>query len=330
MKNFKLFLEESTQSGVHNIESLPFVQGHTGVSTMADMFHGLHTALLGKKADVKTKVNLKGLPISFGINPQNKMFFVSNGGKDSHSQEEIQTNHGDNPELARKMSAALEHIPKIMNPRNKGMYSGKVLFTHPDEIPPWLPKTNASIGLAIEGDHTGKLLTDSQKSKFEVHPDVYNVNPSLRGEPLKYDIEKQKEYKFHMTAASKAYGKMDPDALDTIKDHKTHIQKYINGIIDTGEKPSVQGYGDYLAHSFTNKQNKKDDIFHKDKMSSNFDKLSDQLHQNPDHFTQSMNMLHPLHMVRNVLSDVAANNNNPGDVSVYKGVNTAVLKKRKV
>lgn len=331
MINFKQYIEESSiaAAGSKPLETLPLLQGHDGVSSAADMLFGLHKALSGKKSPIKTSVDLKGLPITFGMHPKNKKFFVSHGGVDSFSPEEIDYNHEHDPKTRDQLKAAFEHIPKVL-PNSGGLYNGKILYAQnnvkEDSVPSWLPNNSARMGLAVDSDYQGKLLTNNQKSKFNVHPDVYMVNPEVRADPTRYDPESQHNFLMNMEGARKAYGRLDPDAFDTIKGHETHLNSYIKHSLETEQKPSVDGYGEHLMQHMAGKAEKARSIPEKTKINSQYTKMAEQLFDNKEHFHGVINLLAPLHTAQSVLSKVVSQNNNPGNVTLYKGDNKATVR----
>lgn len=348
MINFKDFITEQVSTTLKQIQFLPLYQGHDGIAAADTMLNGIDKTLKGKKSDVKTQVQLPGLPVTFGVNPQSKKFFVSYNGVDTHSNEEVDLYHGDKPQVASALKVAHENLKKIL-PKEGGMWNAQVLYTDKSNIPGFLPKSNANMGVAIQSNHEGKALTNGQKAKFQIHPDVYIISSELRGVPEKYHPYHQHSVGMDLTAARNAYSKLDPEALDTIKGHEKHIENYITNLSKQNtkaaeasktvkeaacSKPSVQkvsieGYSNFLASNCMGKTRSAENPYKKAKAMERYSKLSAQLFDNPTHFKHVLDVIHPLHQVASTLAKVAGYTGNPGDVHVSHGDNTAVLRQHK-
>lgn len=347
MINFKDFLSEQVSTTLKQIQFLPLYQGHDGIAAADTMLNGIDKTLKGKKTDIKTQVQLPGLPVTFGVNPQSKKFFVSHGGVDTHSPEEVDLYHGGNAQVASALKVAHNNLRKIL-PKEGGMWNGQVLYTDKSKIPSFLPKSNANMGIAVQSNHEGKLLTNGQKAKFQIHPDVYNINASLRGVPERYHPYHQHDVGMNLTAARQAYSKLDPEAFDTINGHQSHLQNYIVNLSKQNakaaeqaknvkeavgskpsvKKPSIEEYSKFLASQCMSKT-RGSDPYKKAKIMDKYSKLSAQLFDNTAHFKHVLDVIHPLHQVATRLAQVASYTGNPGDVHVFHGDNTAVLRQHK-
>lgn len=344
MINFKNFLSEQVSTTLKQIQFLPLYQGHDGIASADTMLNGIDKTLKGKSSPVKTQVQLPGLPITFGVNPKSKQFFVSHNGIDTHSREEVDLYHSNNPKIASAIKVAHDNLKKVL-PKDGGMWNAQVLYTNKSQIPGFLPKSNANMGVAIQSSFDGKLLTNHQKSKFQIHPDVYNVSSELRGVPERYHPYHQHEVGMNLMAARDAYSKLDPEAFDTIKGHESHLQNYVVNLTKQNakaveqaktvkeavgklstKKASIEDYSKFLASQCMGKTRKAGNPYSKAKAMERFSKLNAQLFDNPKHFKHVLDVIHPLHQVAVTLSKVAGYTGNPGDVHVFHGDNTAVLK----
>ena len=347
MINFKDFITEQVSTTLKQIQFLPLYQGHDGAAAAHTMLKGVDDTLKGKQSAIKTQVQLPGLPVTFGINPKSKQFFVSHNGIDIHSPEEaVEAFRGD-----RKLTSAIKvahgNLKKIL-PKDGGMWNAQVLYTDKSDIPEFLPKSNANMGVAVQSNHEGKQLTNGQKGKFQIHPDVYNISSELRGVPEKYHPYHQHEVGINFMALEKAYSKLDPEALDTINGHQKHLASYITHTATqnakaeavaktvkeaTGsklkvQKPTVEGYSKFLA-SRCMSETSSADPYKKAKIMERYSKLTDQIYRDPNHFGHVISVIDPLHHIATTLAKVAGYSGNPGDVYVFHGDNTAVLKQHK-
>jgi len=313
MKKFKDYIVEENIFDLANrkqVQFLPLYHSHEGIATSHDMLENLRKTMLGRKSTMRTMVDLPGTPITFGIHPKTKKFFVSNGVNDSFSPEEINHDYKTNPVLGKKLKVSLSELPKII-PASGGMYKGRVLYTDKNDIPDYLPKSNANMGIAIESDHQGNLLTNAHKAKFQVHPDVYTVNPEIRSNPLHFDVDSQHEFRIHMNAVRNSYSKLDPDDFDAIKGHERHIEDYIQHGMQ--EKHTAESYLNYFKSKLSGNPQK-------------FGKMSDEVYENKRAFDSTLSVIGHLHKAAGVLSRISVKNGNPGNVNMFRGTNTAVLK----
>ena len=326
MMRFKDFLieESKPKTNLNSVEYLPLHQGHEGVGLSADMLEGLHKTLLGKSSNVKALVDHDGTPITFGNDPKSKNVFVAHKNKVNYTPQDIQDNYKDNPELAQTLSAAMEHLPKIM-PRTKKAYSGKIVYSDPLNIPANIPISQAKFGISVATDSDGKPLSDSERRKFNIHPDVHMIDPELKPNPEKYDVDNQNKFLMSMKQARNSYGKMDPDALDAIAGHSGHIEKHVDDHNDLGTEPNTETYADHLKHEYGGKVINAPSTVAADNRSKKHAKMAEQLINNDKHFSSSISLVHHLKNAGDVLRNISS----AGNIVLYHPNGTAVLKKAK-
>lgn len=136
MMNFKDFLlleEKKKDNGIEDTSNLVLRRDNEGVGISADALDNFHNNLLGKKNGVEIHHHYAGSPpISFGIDPSSKQYFVSvSGQKPNFSHDDIDIQHGNQPNLSKKMKIAFNELMKIL-PRHGGLYHGSIMHTKDD------------------------------------------------------------------------------------------------------------------------------------------------------------------------------------------------------
>lgn len=327
MMRFKDFLTEESKenSSLHKVEYLPLHNGHAGVAQSADMLEGLHKILLGKNTHVKAQVDESGIPITFGYDPKRKSPFLAHKNMVSYTPQDIQTNHADNPVLVRKLTATMEHLPKIM-PRGNKSYFGKVLYTDPSEVPDHIPPNVAKLGISVQTDDKGKPLTDTERRKFVPHPDVYMHDPKLQGNPERYNVDDQHNFLMHMKEARNCYSKMNPDALDVISGHVGSIQNHIDDCKEMGIEPNIKTYSDHVKQEYGGRVAAAPSSVIADQRSKRYASMAEQMMGNDKHFSSAIDLGKHLKNASDVLRNVSRS---AGDIVLYHPDGTAVLKKPK-
>lgn len=338
MIKFKQFLEEQTTAPAapKNIEDLPLQQGHQGMGVAANMLQGLHDTFRGKKSPIKTAVDMTGPKITFGIHPKSKTFFISHNGIDTFNHEEAKYMYGEHPdkpdlEMSHVIETAHKNLPLIMpkNAKPGDMYNGTILYTKKSGVPDWLPKNTANMGISVDSTVDGKMLTNKHRSKFQVHPNVYNVNSEVATDPINYDPAMQHEYLYHMAGVNSAYRSMGEDDLDTAKPHAPYLKRYLADVLDNPDsKMAAKEYAQHLTAMGASKMHDAEH-FDKAKINNRFSDLVNSVYQNEKAFNNVIKMLGHLHRATRVISKTAGLNKNPGNVTVYDGDNTGILRLRK-
>lgn len=202
--------------------------------------------------------------------------FFSSAPKINYSHEDIRANHSNSPGLARKLSHALDHLPKVA-PKT-GIFQGDMIFSHDDKIDDgkgkisFQPNTltyshplvdkdgkpnkdgerikNAKIGFAPHTEYkdigNGEMRAhyNNPVSKFNRnHPDVYIMDPRLSKDSLEITPQKKTQFKEYMIRAGDAHKKLlKGNGYLVIRDHEPLLLGYINGCIAERRNPNTAGY----------------------------------------------------------------------------------------
>lgn len=331
MLKFKTFLLEDVNSKEYGqpVEHLPLFLGHDGVGISDFMLRDVHSKLLGKSGKTRTEISFGGIPVKFGVDSQTGEHFFVHGDKINKSFDDVKRNYGHDPKMLQKMLSISQHLPTI-TPRKGGIYSGKVLYTDPNEAPAYLPQDGSKLGVVVNADKTGKQLSNKDRKSFQFNPEVYNIDPTMNVDPLKYSMGQQINFLTHMDNARTAYSKMDPNAIDSetgvVDKHREHIKKYIDAIHQMDVEPDFKDYIDFLSQDQASKLERAKVVGSKDRASQTHATLVDNALQNKKYLDSIIKVSHHLNKARSVLSDVVANNENPGNVVITHKDMKAVLR----
>jgi len=328
-----------------HLEDLPIHHGNEGAGMAADFLDSVHNHLLGKKSTTHLSTKYDGAPsVVFGTHPKTGQFFVATKSafnkepKINYTPEDIERNHGHAPGLVEKLKAALEHLPKVM-PKQGGVYQGDLMHTTGDvqtkrNQVSFTPNTitysadkdsddgraarAARLGIVAHTHYQGRgdlgnlsagPLSDKERASFRNHPDVHNINPTIRSDPANYTPEDQTEFHSHMDKAKRTYSRMKPEALDALQGHGVDLEAHVNQMIRTGGKPSVDGYVKHLTDKATKEIEKVKTAGAKDrKMRAHSEKIKS-IMDNRDHFAKALELHGHLQRAKNVLARVMARNN---------------------
>lgn len=340
-----------------HLEDLPIHQGNQGASTAADFLDNVHNKLIGKKSTTHVSTKYDGAPsIVFGQHPKTGQFFVATKSafnkdpKINYTPEDIDANHGHAPGLAVKMKEALQHLPKIM-PKNGGVYQGDLMYGSGDVQSKggkhsFTPNTitysadkdsehgraiqRAKLGVVVHTHYKGKgdlsnmtagPLADKDRSEFKNHPDVHNVDPTLKPDTANYTPDEQSEYHTHMEKAKMAYKRMKPEALESLNGHGVNLEAHVNDMIRNGGQPSVDGYVAHLSKRATKDIESVKTPSAKDKKARAHSAAIEHIMNNREHFDKALQLHGHLQSAKNVLTKVMAKSN-PFEHSI-KGVPTS-------
>lgn len=319
--------------------------GHEGVGISAQHLEDVHNKLLGKNTSTMVSTKYDGSPsIVFGTHPETGQFFVASKSafnktpKINYTPEDIERNHGHAPGLVEKMKAALEHLPKIM-PKRGGVFQGDLMHSTGDVqekngMSSFTPNTitystptdsahgqqmkNSKLGVVVHTKYSGgkKLenmsadaLDDKTRASFGNHPDVHNIDPSIDVNAQNYTPQEQAAYAMHMANAKKAYGGMEPKAMDALAGHGTALEMHVNKMIREGGKPSVEGYLSDLADRAQKEADKVKTPAAKERKLQEHAKVARQITENLPHFKKALEVHSHLQAAKNVLVGVMAKNN---------------------
>lgn len=337
-------IEETEDSGsgkklkhLTHLEDMHIHGGHEGVSAAGEMLDNAHKALLGKKTDTHISTKYDGAPsIVFGYHPKNGRFFVASKSafnknpKINYTDKDIEDNHGHSPGLAEKLKHALQHLPKIAP--KQGVYQGDVMHSGKKDVTSdkgqfhFQPNTvkysvdrdthhgqairHAKFGLVVHTKYKGKQLEDMEatphvdRENFSHHPDVHNIDPTVKFDSSHYTPDKQKEFLNHMENAKKSYSKIKPEAFEAISGHEADIEGHINDMVRKGGKPSHEGLMTHLANKHTKEIDKLKTEAGKQKKRQTLAARLQHIQDNKEHISKILDLHHHLQKAKDVLTGV--------------------------
>ena len=347
MKSFIGFLAEQAEVEGKPLKHLTHLEDHIihngneGVSIAGKALEDTHNALLGKKSDTKISTKYDGAPsVVFGYHPKNGRFFVATKSafnknpKLNYTNKDIEENHGHAPGLVSKLKVALKHLPKIA-PKT-GVYQGDLMHTkedikkHGNKLS-FTPNTitystdadsshgkamqHSKMGIVVHTKYEGRgdlqnmhATPNVDRSKFQNHPDVHNIDPSLHVDTSQYSPKDQQKYHDAVNKAKQTYAKMDPEALNALKGHQVGLEAHVNDMVRKNGTPSTEGYLKYVM----DKGKKEIDSVKSEKTKEQKrQNLSDKIKHVTDHkksFDQALELHSHLQKAKDVLTDVMAKN----------------------
>lgn len=349
MLNLSEFLLEEEQGKqlkhLTHLEDHIIHNGHEGVGIASQHLEDVSKALEGKKTSTHVSTKFDGAPsIVFGTHPTTGRFFVGTKSvfnktpKINYTPEDIDANHGHAPGLAAKLKQALGHLPKIM-PREGGIYQGDLMHT-PEDIETkggmhhFTPNTitystptdsahgkaikNSKLGIVVHTKYGGARSLEGMsagpldlktRQKFNSHPDVHNIDPTIHVNPANYSPEERAEFAKHKEAVRQSYSKMKPEAMDALEGHGVNLEAHVNKMIREGGQPSVDGYikdlNDKARKSIDSVKTEKA----KDRKAQEHSAVIDNVEQNRKHIERALEIHGHLQKAKNVLTGVMAKNN---------------------
>lgn len=348
MKSFVNFLAEQTEEqGGKPLKHLTHVEDHIihsgneGVAKAGHALEGAHNALMGKKTDMHLSTKYDGAPsIVFGYHPKNGRFFVgtksafNKNPKINYTDKDIEQNHGHAPGLVDKLKTALKHLPKI-TPKH-GVYQGDIMHTkedvkkHGNKLS-FTPNTitystdadsahgkairNSKLGIVVHTKYEGRgdlhdmhATPNVDRNKFTHHPDVHNIDPTIKVDSSHYTPKEQQKYHDAMAKAKATYAKMHPDALDKLKGHEVNLEAHVNDMVRKGGEPSTEGYVKHVTGNISKEVEKLKNEKAKQQRREKLDSFMKHVSDNKKHFDQALELHKHLQHAKDVLTGVMAKN----------------------
>ena len=348
MKTFTRFIYEQTEEqGGKPLKHLTHVEDHIihsgneGVKKAADVLDDVHNSLMGKKNSTKVSTKYDGAPsVVFGYHPKNGRFFVgtksafNKNPKLNYTDKDIEANHGHAPGLVSKLKSALTHLPKIA-PKH-GVYQGDLMHTkedikkHGKELS-FTPNTityhtsadsahgkaiqHSKLGVVVHTKYEGKgdlehmnATPHVDRENFNHHPDVHNVDPTIKADSSHYTPKEQQKYHEALNKAKDTYRDMDHSALDKLKGHEINLEAHVNDMVRKGNMPSTSGYIKHISDKgnkeIDNVKTEKSKQQKREKLNDNIKHISD----NKKHFDKALELHKHLQTAKDVLTGVMAKN----------------------
>lgn len=338
MKTLLQFNEEASEEKLKHLEHAedhPINAGHEGTMHAINTLRQTANALRGQPSSARLMTKFDGSPsIVFGRHPETGRFFVASKSafnkepKINYTLEDIKRNHGHAPGLVSKLSAALQHLPKVTP--SSGVYQADIMHTPEDikqdhEKVSFKPNTitystptqsdtaskikRSKIGVAVHtayhGKDFGSLKAEygADTTKFKAHPDVHVISTQYKPEHAKYSPEDHAEFNKHIQAATNLSRQIKPEQYNVLNDHahKDAIKTYINQTVRNNTKPGVEGYKGFIREKASIAANKvKTDAAKKSKLDAGNSAVT-HVTANQNDFSNILNLHHHLQQAKNVL-----------------------------
>lgn len=352
------FETEDLQGGhLEHVEDFLVKHGKEGLDLSLRFLDNVHNHLKGEPSEAKISVKHDGAPaMVFGRLPNKgaknsgyapgaffvttKSAFNKNTQKICTTPEEVQQHFGDKPELASKVAAALEHLPKVAP--MKGIYQGDFMHT-PDmiqqtqdeegnvgyNINPQLinysTPANSKIGQKMAQSQfgivvhtgypsamwkpnpkTGQAVLHFPKREFNIPLRSFGNHPDVHlidPRALRPNPEN------HNTDAQAAYEravknvKMLSDKHDFahIAPHSDHFATFINDTIRTGTLPTYEGLVDHVTQKFENQIQNPKNVRKAPVLTQKRDEILNDLNMNSIKWRQTLRIHQELTNAKNAL-----------------------------
>ena len=277
MKFYKEFLTEASGKNLHmeHLEDEVLNGGVNGTRGAINFLRSLRDMLAGNnKEAVNITVKWDGAPaVVAGIHPNGKFFVdYKSMRRPCFTQADVDEHFSGGP-LHSKMSALLEHLPKLKIPGN--IFQGDVLWTEPKELTTktidgvkhitFTPNTityavplntelassimNAKVGIVFHTTYRTagqEDLTDlkaefgADVNQWSKHKDVWAVNADFNdvSGTATFTEADAKKITSMLSQLGKDFNKVNGRFLDSIRDDKVlkvHIKAFINSKVRTGD-----------------------------------------------------------------------------------------------
>ena len=345
MKFTRFLAEEASDDKLKHLEHVEDHVVHGGSAGFAHAFHtltGVHEKLKG--ADNNTKVTMKydGSPsIVFGTHPENGKFFVGSKSvfnknpKLNYTPEDIQKNHGHAPGLVSKLTAALDHLPKVHD--GKGVYQADIMhagdvkheghrvsyktntitYHHPADSEHAQKAVNSKIGVAVHTAYEGNKFEDMKVKQGHVpelkeHADVHQL-------PIHHDLSKvnytqadQSEYKKHLDAAVETFKKTPKEAHGAVSKHVEPLKTYMNSTVRDGSQPTHDAFAKHYSTAMLKKVAGVKTDAAKARHTKTHDDTMNHVKKNKEHIESVIGMQQHLQKAKGVLTDALNSHNTIG------------------
>ena len=245
------------------------------------------------------------------------------GSSYNYSNDDIERQHGQKPYLAGPLKAILAHSHKVL-PSRTGEYQGGFMSTPEDRTEKGgkIGHTPNTISYSVKKDSPeGKKLAKSKvsltihselkgpkgkahpifnQSEFGSHPDVHLVDHTVSKEEQKLSPTNKKKALTHIAAAQKL---MKKHSYDHLEGHSSHLRTYINSTVDSGDKPSLEGYKNHLQNVHQKKIDKVKTEKAKNAKAAQRDADLRHVDKNAEHFNRSFEIHHHMQQATNALAD---------------------------
>ena len=268
MLKFSAFLTEATKAvGIQHLEH-PSDRTFDGPKEASQALTALRGVALGRTS-ITRKIDDK---MSFQIVREKDgrvgVKYKGPGAKYNYTASDVDAQHGHKPYLAEPLKAILMHGYKVL-PKRAGEWQGGFMSTPEtrEETDGKISHTPNTIQYAVDKNspegkklaksklsitiHTelkgknGKATPITDQSEFGEHPDVHLVKHTIGKEEQKLSPKDRKAVAERLAAAQKL---MKDHSFEHLTGHEATLRTFVNSTVDTGEKPTVQGYTRHLTN----------------------------------------------------------------------------------
>lgn len=317
------FLTEAAKDapGIQHIEH-PSDRSFDGPEAAHHAVNTLKGVVTGK-TPVTRKIDDK---MSFQVKRDERGVAVKYKGTGSHynySEADIEKQHGHKPYLAGPLKSVLAHAGKVL-PKAKGEYQGGFMstpetrkesggkITHTPNTITYGVKKDSPEGKKLAGSKVSvtihsKLVGAKKTAKpitslkgFGEHPDVHLVNHVVSKGEQKLSPEHKKNVLSHL---NKAEDLMKDHSYGHLSGHETSMRTYVNSTVDSGDKPSVEGYKKHLAARHDKEIEKVKMAKTKETKVAAKESALSHIEKNKEAFQKSFDIHHHLQKATNALAD---------------------------
>jgi hypothetical protein len=338
MKGFASYITEAAKgSGIQHLEH-PSDRTFDGEKAAKQALSALRGVALGR-TPITRKIDDK---MSFQIKREKDgrigVKYKGSGSKYNYSHEDIEKQHGAKPYLAEPLKAILTHAHKVVpqragewqggfmsTPETREVKSGKVAHT-PNTIQyavgrntpegKRLEKSKVSVTIHTELKGRNRRATPVlNQSEFGSHPDVHMVDHIIGDNDKKLTPEQRRPIMQHIANAQRL---MRGHSYDHLAGHEVSLRTYMNSTLDTGEKPTVQGYVRHLGARLQKDVDKVKTEKTKTAKAATREAALTHIQKNKTAFQKTLDIHHHSQQATNLLSR-ALNNRTAGDYSYSVG-----------
>jgi hypothetical protein len=362
MKTFKqiIFEAKAVPTAVEGEEKLKHIQhpeerlfshGRLGAEHALGVLRSMHDGLSGQKVAHKFGIKYDGAPsIVFGYHPETGRFFVASKSafnknpKINYTRDDIVQNHGHAPGLVDKLSAALEHLPKV-TPRGH-IYQGDIMHT-PGDISDdkkklsFTPNTitysidkknpeakkiqNSQIGVAIHTkyepgsdnsleSHRPRFMPDLNKMKQ--HPDVHVISTEAKFNPEAYTDAQKAEFHKHMSMAEDMHNNTGEETYSAIQPHSETLSTYINHEVRRNGIPNHKDFMEYVRERGQKEISKLKSASAIQRKTELHNATLADIKNKKKHFDKAFQLHNHIQSAKNVLASAFSNNEMPYEHSI--------------
>ena len=327
MQRFKLFvesflLEAKEAIGIQHIEH-PSDRTFDGPKPAQHALTTLRGVALGRTPATRKIDDKMSFQIKRDDTGRVGVKYKGAGSDYNYSNGDIERQHGHKPYLANPLKTILAHAPKIL-PNRSGEWQGgfmstpetreqkggrightpnTVSYSVAKDSPEGKKLAKSKVSIALHTELKGpkrKATPVIDQSEFGSHPDVHLVDHSVSKEQQKIPAEAKKKVLTHVAAAQSLMKKHDYGHL---AGHEIHMRTYVNSTLDTGEKPSVEGYKKHLGARFQKEIDKVKTEKAKNQKTAVRDAHMSHIDNNKEAFDRSFQIHHHVQQATNVLAD---------------------------